>query len=64
MTGADRAYIKGVTDGIKLANNQMIRCDQCMYFYDTGYPKECSLYRYPTTEDDYCSRGVRKKSDE
>lgn len=61
MRDADKSYIKGVTDGIKLANHQMIRCDQCMYFYGTGYPKECSLYRYPTTEDDYCSRGVRKK---
>lgn len=64
MRDADKSYIKGVTDGIKLANHQMIRCEQCTFFYDTGYPKECALYHCPTTCDDYCSRAIRRKLNE
>ena len=42
---------------------EVVRCKNCRWFENDGYHTNCKLMRFCVEDDDYCSRGERRKDE-
>ena len=44
-------------------DSQIVRCKDCRWFENDGYHTNCQIMRFCVEDDDYCSRGERRKNE-
>ena len=44
-------------------DSQIVRCKDCRWYEDDGFHTNCQIMRFCVEDDDYCSRGERRKNE-
>ena len=53
----------GCSKFIKRDLVQVVRCEDCRWYENDGFHTNCQIMRFCVEDDDYCSRGERRKNE-